>query len=102
MKKLLTLLIVVVLTAGSVGCFGNRARNWWYRGAVCTPPVISSSAPVECCPTGCDESGGYYGGYADGAGAGCAPCDSGVPITSHSSYVDPEPSGATPEPANDS
>ena len=103
MKKLLILSIVAVLTAGSVGCCGHRLRNWWHRGAVCTPPVISSMAPVECCPPGCDESGDYYGGYLDGAELGCTPYDSGVPVTTHNSgFVDPESSRATPEPANDS
>ena len=103
MKKLLILSMVAVLIAGSVGCGGHRFRNWWHRGAVCTPPVISSSASVGCCPTDCDESDGYYGGYMDGAGAGCAPCDSGVPVTTHDSgYVGSGSSGPAPEPANDS
>lgn len=103
MKKLLILTAVAVLAASSVGCCGRRARNAWYRGAVCTPPVVSSvgncCAPTTCCDSGCASgncassggyTGSYMGGYMNSGSAGCSSCDSGGSVTTMP--VDPAPS----------
>ena len=69
MKKLLILSILAIFVAGSVGCCRHRVRNWWHRGAICTPPIITnmnSGCCIEDCTTGCDETGTYYSNYSDG------------------------------------
>ena len=102
MKKLLILTAVAVLAASSVGCCGRRARNAWYRGAVCTPPVASVGnccGPTTCCDSGCASgncassggyTGSYMGGYINGGSAGCSSCESGGSVTTIP--VDPAPS----------
>ena len=82
MKKLLLLMVVAIFaTANSGCCRQHRLRNLFHRGAVCTPPVLSSVAgpgvmptvvasPIsEGCSGGCNgncNSGSMYGGTVNG------------------------------------
>ncbi|MBN1853494.1 MAG: hypothetical protein JW829_12245 [Pirellulales bacterium] len=102
MKKMLILTILAIFVVGSAGC-RNRARNWWYRGAICTPPVVTTCTPdycVEDCPTdcqpSCDDSGAYYSGYSDNTLP--APIQSGG---ADSGYQGSDSSRPGPDPGND-
>lgn len=109
MKKLLILSALAVLTVGTVGCCQHRVKNWWHRGAICTPPVISNAIPgcVEDCTTcceSCNDTGSYLDGYTEGTD--CSSCDLGISASTHDSGPGFIGSGSSrpavaPEPGND-